>query len=296
MSKISSEILDADPVSPELLAIMKKQGALGIFQPWDYEDAKRYRDGVRTFCEQDVVEGSAIELFDDIIFDFDGVLFDGMYPVNKAIELMVKAKGDKNIPDSLTVTGDDVAVAFQSPFQNFYRRFGIFLDTKDDIEAFKRTYREIQKKINAEHHAPAALFPEVHDVLETLKRAKSSHPHLRIHIISAGSETHIRHILTEGGIVQDFDQIHAECHDKVAMIDGIAQQSNERTRTVMIGDLPSDVKDGQRVSGVKTIAIARNARAKDWLEMYLPDYIVEDLNGLFTLQSFAKILKQRTSL
>mgnify|MGYP001574211189 CR=1 FL=1 len=284
---------DSESISPETLSIMKKQGALGVLQPSDFEDAERYRKNVAAFCEREAAEGSVEDLFDDIIFDFDGVLFDGMYPVNKAVELMIKAKGDQNIPATSAVTLDDIAVSFQSPFQKFYRRFGIFLDTPKDIEEFKVAYRKIQSQINAEHHTPATIFPEVHDVLESLRLAKNDHPHLRVHIISAGSEKHIQHILAEAGITQDFDQIHAECHDKFAMIDAIAQQSSAREKTVMIGDLPSDIKDGQRVSGVKTIAIARNARAQDWLEMYLPDYIVKDLNGLFSLQSFAKILKSR---
>ncbi len=293
MTKTSREVFDKESVSPELLSIMKKQGALGVLQPSDVEDAQRYQRNVAVFREQEAAEGSVEDLFDDIIFDFDGVLFDGMYPVNKAVELMIKAKGDKKIPETSTVTLDDVAVSFQSPFQKFYRRFGIFLDTPEEIAEFKKDYREVQARINAEHHTPAAIFPEVHDVLEKLRRAKADRPHLRIHIISAGAEKHIQHILAEADIAQDFDQIHAECHDKFAMIDAIAQQSTARERTVMIGDLPSDIKDGQRVSGVKTIAIARSPRAQDWLEMYLPDYMVKDLNGLFSLQSFAKILKSR---
>ncbi len=276
---------------PALLPIMRKQGATGILQPSDYDDALKYREQLPKFLTSESLEGSAVEIFDEIIFDFDGVLYDGMYAVNRAVLGMIETMADKTIP--LPKTIEDIATSFQSPFQKYYRRFGIFLETPEEITSFRDAYREVQTKVNAEHHTPATLFPEVKAVLDAMKAAKRVNPNLKIHIISAGSAKHIQEVLTQHGVIGDFDQIHAECHDKVAMIQFIAERAPKKERVVMVGDLPSDIKDGQKVNGVRTLAVARTPESREWLGMYLPDYIVSDLSGMFHLQSYAKELQNQ---
>lgn len=61
----------------------------------------------------------------------------------------------------------------------------------------------------------------------------------------------------------------------------------------MIGDLPSDIKDAQQIEGVKTIAVARGETERDHLGMFLPDYIVSDLNGLLNLKSYSRELREK---
>ncbi|MCE9628763.1 MAG: HAD hydrolase-like protein [Candidatus Vogelbacteria bacterium] len=293
-NEIQSELTEEDRKDREdflyLLSIMDKQRAVGVTQPLDYQDAITYRDTVESFSEHQEREGSITTLFNDIIFDFDGVLYDSTYSVYRALELTLDKKADKNIPTPTSV--EDIANSYQAPFQDYYKRFGISLNTPEELTDFKDTYREVQTQVNNEHHTPAALYPEVKDVLNKLKEAKQNNPNLKIHIISAGSEKYIKEVLAKENIAEDFDEIHADCHDKSGMIQIIADKGETREKTVMIGDLPSDIKDAKRVEGVKTIAVARGDNEYKRLGMYLPDYIVEDLEGVLDLRSYSKELRQ----
>lgn len=272
-----------------LLSIMEKQGAVGITQPIDYIDSMRYRDSLATFEKQITPEGSITELFDDIIFDFDGVLYDSTYAAYRALELTLEKKADKSIPTPSTI--EDIANSYHAPFQSYYKRFGITLSTPEEIHSFRDTYREVQAQVNNEHHTPATIYPEVKEVLDKIKESKRLNPKIRVHIVSAGSEKQIRTPLIEAGIINDFDEIHSECHDKAKMIQTIIDKSEDR-KTVMIGDLPSDIKDAQLVGGVKTVAVARGKRERGRLSTYLPDYVIGDLSELFDLKSLSRELRE----
>lgn len=274
-----------------LLLIMEKQGSVGVTQPSDYEDAISYRDKLESFREGKALEGSVTILFDDVIFDFDGVLYDSTYSTYRALELMLEKGADKNIPSPNTIP--EIANSYQAPFQNYYKRFGTSLETPEDIVAFRDAYRDVVIQVNNEHHAPADLYPEVKNVLDKIKEAKKENSSLRIHIISAGSEKHIKDVLEKHGIIDDFDEIHAESHDKTAMIKTVADRAKVKDRTVMVGDLPSDIKNARQVAGVKTIAVARGTSEHEHLGMYLPDYIVTDLTGLFDLKSYSRELREK---
>ena len=275
-----------------LLSIMERQGAVGVTQPLDYEDALAYKGNVEAFKLEKTPEGPVYELYDDIIFDFDGVLYDSTHAAYRALQLMLEKKGNKDIPFPSSI--EEVANSYQAPFQNYYKRFGITFETPEEIHSFRDAYREVQAEINQEHHTPSALYPEVKTILDKLKECKKTNPNLKIHIVSAGSEKQVKPVLEAGGVLSDFDEIHLEAHDKIVAIKSIAEKRNAE-RTVMIGDLPSDIKDAKKVNGVKAVAVARGVREQERLGMYLPDYVVSDLSGLLNLEAFSKKLKEKDS-
>lgn len=274
-----------------LLSIMEKQGNVwGTIQQIDIDDAILRKDRLSSFVEGKTPEGSVTVLFDDIIFDFDGVLYDSSHSFYRAIQIMLERHADKLIqaPDNLA----EMANSYQAPYQHYYKRFGISLETPEDRAWFKAEYREAMAQANTEHHIPADFYPEVKSVLDKIKDAKKENPRLRVHIISAGENEYIKDALYKYGIADDFDEIHGDCHDKQAMIKAIADKGIS-DKTVMIGDLPSDLKDAQLVQGVKTIAVARGATEYERLGMYLPDYIVTDLNGVLDLKSYSRELREK---
>jgi len=294
VAKLTPQDLEDREDFKYLLSIMEKQRAVGITQPLDYVDAMKYRDELEAFKKRETPEGSIVELYDDIIFDFDGVLYDSTYPAYRTTELLLETTGDKNIPIPETV--EDLANSFQTPFKDYYKRFRVKLDTVEQIHSLRETYMKIYKQVNAEHHKPAEMYPEVKDVLDKIKEAKKNNPNLKIHIISAGLEPHIKDALIEADILDDFDEIHFDCHDKTEMIQAIRDKSEHPERTVMIGDLPSDIKDAQRVDGVKTIAVARGELERERLGTYLPDYVVRNLKELFALKSLSEELRKKQQI
>lgn len=292
--KLSREDQEAREDLLYILSIMEKQGAVGITQPVDYRDALRYKERLPDYLQEVAPEGSVATLFDEVIFDFDGVLYDSMYSVYKAVELMLEERADRKFTEG--ATPDEASKKFTSPFPTFYARFGIKLTTEDEKKSFVQAYRRIQAEVNNMHHAPAALFPEAKAVLMRLHEAKKENPNLRIHIISAGSKEHVHDVLERYQITEIFDQIHPECHDKTEQIRIIAEEADEPSRTVMIGDLPSDIKDAQSISGVRTIAIARTKPEKERLGMFLPDYVIGSLDDLFALKPHNKELAGQESV
>ncbi len=290
VAKLTPQDLEDREDFEYLLSIMEKQKAVGITQPVDYKDAISYKDSIETFLKGTSPEGSVATLFDNVIFDFDGVLYDTTYSVYRALELTLERKGNKSIPAPSTI--EEIAGSYQAPFQNYYKRFGISLKTHEELISFRDAYREVQAQINSEHHTPAALYPETKAVLDFLKKAKKDNPNLKLHVVSAGSEKQVKGILLAEGIIDEFDEIHVESHGKTEMIRSIADKGIEG-RTIMIGDLPSDIKDAQLIKNVKTIAVARGEIEQERLSMYLPDYVVTDLNGLFDLKSLSKELREK---
>lgn len=271
-----------------LLSIMERQGNIwGTIQSVDLEDSELHRDNIKSFCEKQSPEGSITVLFDNVIFDFDGVLHDTTYATYKATEVMLERKGDKGIPTPSTI--EEIANSYQAPYQNYYKRFGITEDS-----TFISDYRKIRAQIDSEHHTQAALYPEVKIILNKLREAKKDNPKLTLHIVSASAPEDVMDALSVNGITGEFGEIHVEAHGKTAMIQSIADRG-EKGRTIMIGDLPSDIKDAQKVEGVKTVAVARGAIERERLGMYLPDYIVTDLKGLLDLKSYSKELRERST-
>lgn len=312
LAKLTPQDLEDREDFKYLLSIMEKQRAVGITQPVDYKDAISYRDNIETFLKGTSPEGSVATLFDNVIFDFDGVLHDTTYSVYRAVELALEEKGIKNIPTPETI--EKIAESYQAPYKDYYKRFGILLktpkeiadfwnvhyykilcnliNTPEEIKSFQKAFRKIQAQVNSEHHTPAALYPETKAVLDKLREMKKDNPKLKLHVVSAGSKEQVRDLLLAEGIADEFDEIHLESDGKTKMIQSIADKG-EKGRTVMIGDLPSDIKDAQLVDGVKTIAVARGEIEQERLGMYLPDYIVPDLNSLFDLKSLSRKLREK---
>lgn len=275
-----------------LLSIMNKQGASGITQPIDYQDALAYKNKKDSFVAETAPEGSVAELFDHVIFDFDGVLYDSTYFAYRATELMLEKKGREDI--SLPPSVAAVANTYSVPHTTYYKRYGITFDTPEKFLEFQKEYREVARQVNEEHHTPATLYPEVKVVLDTLREAKKQNPKLQIHIVSAGAGKYVRDVLEKYSLLADFDQIHTETQNKAITIKNISIQNGETDskRTVMIGDLPSDIKDAQS-EGVRAVGVARGEREEERLGMYLPDYLVRDLSGVLHLHSYSKQLREK---
>jgi phosphoglycolate phosphatase-like HAD superfamily hydrolase len=264
---------------------MGRQGAVGITQPLDYQDSIWHQDNLEHFKTQEFPEGDIAKHYDDIIFDFDGVLYDSTDAVYYAATLALNHFAPGNEHAELDVA--DVANSYHSPFQEYYKRFGIdFNDPQVKSEFFRYyidvCYPEAQKK-HPEHFYADAII-----TLKRLKEEKSSNPNLRIHIVSAKRDQAGRKLLLEAGLIDFLDDIHFEADDKKAAIGEIVLKSQNPNRCIMIGDLPSDIKDAQANDGVRSVAVARGDREAERLGCYLPSYIVNDLEAIFELKSYSK--------
>jgi phosphoglycolate phosphatase-like HAD superfamily hydrolase len=267
----------------EILEIMKLQGVVGETQPEDYADAIWYSNNLEAHNLKDLPEGNIADHFDTIIFDFDGVLYNSAPAIYRAVLLMLQYYKAHHI--EIPESHEDVANSFSSPAMNYFRRFGIRFSTPKEAVDFREHYLTVVKpSIESEFGIPD-LHPEVKEVLEEIQLAKAKNPHLKVTVLSAGRVDEVIPNLERLGIRDYFDEIKVDQADKKEAISTIIG-SADPSRAIMIGDLPSDIRDAQAITGVKTIAVARGERERERLGHYLPDYIVSDLKELWNLKKY----------
>jgi phosphoglycolate phosphatase-like HAD superfamily hydrolase len=265
-----------------ILEIMKMQGAIGESQSTDYEDALWYIANLEIHNKKNLPEGDVTQHFDNIIFDFDGVIYDSANVIYKAALIMIQYYKAHHI--EIPKSHKDVASSFSSPAIEYFKRFGIDFISPEEAKEFREYYLKVVKP-KIEEGAMPDLYPEVNEVLGKIRLAKSRNPNLKVMILSAGRADEVIPNLERLGIKDFFDDIKVDQADKKEGIKGIVGESDP-SRTIVIGDLPSDIKDAQAIAGVKTIAVARGTREKERLGYYLPDYLVTNLKELFNLKKY----------
>jgi phosphoglycolate phosphatase-like HAD superfamily hydrolase len=255
-----------------VLEVMELQGASGITQPSDYVDAIQYLkeiDGQNKLESQQI---SVLEHFDSLVFDFDGVIADSTVSMYEGAKEIIDTFAGSDIPKGqVPQTTDDVANTYSSPGSQYYKRFGIKSNGIND-----HYLKVIFPKMKEVHGIPK-IYPEVPYVFEVIRNAKLVNSSLKIYLLTAGSEAHVNDILKESGYLSIFDDIFYNEYDKKSRLQNLKELNGN---IVMIGDLPSDIKDGKAV-GIKTIAVGRGARQKSRLGYFLPDFVIENLAELF---------------
>ena len=275
----------------ETFNTMEKQGSVGTTQSLDYKDALWYKENVETFKKEKFPEGSIVENYDDLIFDFDGVLYDSTKPAYLAAKLALEKFAPTNTHAHLSY--EDVANSYHSPFQDYYKRFGIVFDTPEKAKEFQDYYQQvIYPQVKKEVGEPK-FYDDALITLEKLREEKVKNPNLKVHLVSAGKEDYIREKLNEIGYLDVFTDMHLSAGDKKKSIAEIVEKSKSKERSVMIGDSPSDIKDAHSNQGVRSIAVARGQRETERLEHFLPSYVVNNLEEIFDLKSYAKELAEK---
>lgn len=290
LEKLTLKDVDDRKNWEEIFEIMKQQGAVGITQTLDYRDALWYKNNLEKFKEKTSPEGSIVDLYDDIIFDFDGVLYDSTKAVYEAAKLAIENFAKGCVHPNLSVP--EIANSFHSPFNEYYARFGIDFNDPKTKKAFYNYYQNFCYP-QAKNNHPPRFYDDALKMLEVLRQAKLKNPNLKVHLVSANKGDYLREKLGEIGALDIFTEMHFNAGDKKETIGEIASKSNNRERCIMIGDLPSDIKDAQANIGVKSVAVVRGEREQERLGHYLPDYIVPNLDKIFDLKSYAKELREQ---
>lgn len=271
----------------DTLTIMTSQGAIGETQPLDYTDSIWYRENIEEFKKMNFPEGDISEHFEDIIFDFDGVIYNSVKPMYLSAKYMIEKMAGENINIS-GLSVEDIANSYHSPFNEYYERFGIKLNDPKKAREFYDYYQSIAYPKAKKELGEPELYPESYEILKKLRDAKQKNSNLKIHLVTAGMESYVSKVMSNLGIADMFDRTYFDASDKEKAITEIVSASGNPDRTIMIGDLPSDIKDARKVTGVSTVAVARGKREAGRLGYYLPNYVISDLTELFKLKSYAK--------
>ena len=153
---------------------------------------------------------------------------------------------------------------------------------KDFQNYFQTT---VYPKVKEKYGEPT-MFSEVRNVIEKLSALKSMNPKLKICVVSAGREDYVPQKLQEAGLDVFFDKIICGQGDKKTAIQSLVNEFGSESRAVVLGDLPSDLKDAHAVPGVASIGVARNVDSHIRLGHHLPEYVVSDLTEIFNLKRY----------
>jgi phosphoglycolate phosphatase-like HAD superfamily hydrolase len=245
----------------------------------DYQEAedKVKRIGLKDgkFENKEIESKEIGDLFDVVLFDWDGVLFDSMESIARYAQEVCRLLGKE-------IDTKEFLESYDQPFWNYYTKQGIACDTSEQRDYIYHLYHDQVGPILEKDPQikKSDLFP---DAMEAIRKLESLG--LKVGIVSAHKPEEIKALLEKNGIKVDY--LIGLAHNKSQEIKRLCESEGfDSSRVLMIGDLPSDLRDGQR-AGVKVMAMARFPEAEDRLGSYDPDYLATSLGiDLFKLKKF----------
>ena len=263
----------------QLQEVLKRRRADKRPRTIDIQEADEKVDRIKNQPERNInPEARDIEeLFDVVLFDWDGVMYDSMENIARYAQEVCRHFGkDENVQNFLA--------SYDQPFWDYYERQGIPCKTAEERADIYSLYHDQIRPVleNDPSVKQPAIFPEIIDTLKEL-RARG----LKIGIVSAHKPNEIIDVLTQAGLADAIDFMVGLAHNKAEGIATLCKENGfDPERVLMLGDLPSDLRDG-RAAGVKVGAVARFPEAEDRLGSYDPDYLVGSVGPeLFKLKTF----------
>jgi pyrophosphatase PpaX len=245
----------------------------------DFRDEEEAREMIMKRLDKTVEFPKPVDIekiADAVLLDWDGVLYDSVEISAKAGALTLKGLGKSIEPEEFRDT-------YSAPYGDYYGRHGIPMMTEEDREKVHQVYHEqvIPALRSEESPILSKMYKEVESVLRSLKEKG-----LHIAIVSAAPPMKIENELEQLGYGGFIDEIISGAHEKYdAIRDFCDRKGIPLDRTIMFGDLPSDITDGKK-AGVRTAGVARTDSNKDRLGAYDPDFMVSSLEEIFTLKTY----------
>ncbi len=244
----------------------------------DHQEAYEKVERDRNRGEMENSEGLELkeiqELFDAVLFDWDGVLYDSMENLAKgAVEVCREFGVEVDVKKFLET--------YDQPYQVWYGKLGIPADNEDAHQYIRCLYHnEILPMLGKQKKD--TMFSDAVGTLRDLKVRG-----LKLGIVSAGREEDIQKVLKENDIEDIFDYASFRADNKTEAIRRICEDSDlDPERVLMVGDLPSDLRDARK-AGVKLAGVARFEEGRDRLGSYDPDYMLGGLGEeIMTLKPY----------
>ena len=161
-----------------------------------------------------------------IIFDMDGTLVDTMLMTALAFEELAESY-DLPVPPRKAIK-DAMGLADLYFYRKIYPN-----EPEDKLPAFGDAVEKRESAIGFEL-GEKVLFEGVKGMLEALKANGK-----RLYLASTGSRKHVRDMLTCGGILELFEEIHCAQPDKEEMTAGILRSAGTMD-AVFVGDTFKD--------------------------------------------------------
>ncbi|MBQ7895436.1 MAG: HAD hydrolase-like protein [Oscillospiraceae bacterium] len=211
-------------------------------------------------------------MFEYILFDFDGTIFDTVEGITKSVRYAINKFGkDAELEDLRCFAGPPLVDMFMS-------RFGL---SKDEAVQAVAYYRERYKPTGIYESRP---FPGVKELLEGL--IKLGKP---LAIATSKPQVMAEELLSRSGLIEYFDLICGALDDKNnakwQIVTRVLENFGAKPeQAVLVGDTKYDVI-GAHQCHVKCIGVEYGYAAAGELEESGADYIVKDTEELLKLLS-----------
>ncbi len=250
----------------------------------DYEEASLKVDKERDNNienPEDQEERDIEQLFDLVLFDWDGVMYDSMENIARYAQEVCKLF-DKE------VDVQEFLKRYDQPFWDFYEREGIPCSTPEQRKEIYELYHSKVRPVleNDPSVKQPEIYPETAGIVKDLKSRG-----LKVGIVSAHKPEEIEAVLKDSHIEVDF--LIGAAHNKTEEIKRVCEENGfDLERVLMLGDLPSDLRDARK-AGVKVGAVARFKEAEDRLASYDPDYLFHSIGPeMLRLKKFQDKLEE----
>jgi phosphoglycolate phosphatase len=161
---------------------------------------------------------------------------------------------------------DEFRDNWEMPYLNFYKKYIPDLILEEE----KKAYRKVVKEVYS-----AEIFGDVKDVLTEFKEQG-----IRMFVVSGDTEITFYKELEKGDLLNIFEKIYLDVHDKFDNVQKIVEENNlQKEKTLIIGDTTHEIQIGNKI-GIQTIGITRGFQKKKKLESAQPDYIIDNFNQL----------------
>jgi len=231
-----------------------------------------------------------LDNYKGIIFDLDGVIFDSIDAITKAVEDGInKYKLKVNIEEALL----EVAVLIED-LQN-YPIPKIILNAHDlfNVSFFEGT--RLLKKLRIaiyvfnqynKYKQDAGIFEGIDEIIQSIHKKD-----LKLAILSNNKNTHAEEVLKRFnldkyfGLIIGFNEVSKVKPDPEGLIKILKEWDMTPSEVIFIGDMATDIQAGKRAN-VKTICVASGLAPKESLLRNNPDVLVENIEALKQLFNF----------
>ena len=216
-----------------------------------------------------------------IIFDLDGVIYDIVDAIRGAVEVDIKKYGLKvELQDAMQQVAHVLEISQSTPPPQ------MLIQAKElfDIPMYKGLTVLKSLRISLSLYGGfralkdnCTIFDGVEDLLKTIKSKN-----IRMSILSNNRKVYIMKALEKQNLVPYFNQIigfnevSKSKPDPEGLLKTLELEHIKPEETLFIGDMPSDILAGKSAH-IKTVVIASGLVARNELEKYKPDILLNSI-------------------
>jgi len=173
-------------------------------------------------------------IFDNIIFDFDGVILDSVPVKTNAFRIIFQEYGDDKVEKIIEYHLENGGLSRYEKIEYFFKVILGRKISKNEIDKYANLFSKITLN---------ELAQKKYIITDTIKYIRTNYKKYNMHIASGASETDLKLICDKLDIAKYFISIHGSPKEKTILIkDILLSYSYKKKNTCLVGDSINDYK------------------------------------------------------